>query len=221
MAFSLNQGLRKGLIWAAAGAIGIILLLDVDGWGTFAWSWAAPPLVQAAIASILAGLFLAIVRILPGNLFSLCLSRLALLFLLVAAAIVALPFVSSVFDRPVDIYDGIQTAVLAVIWAFLIPPVQRLLKRFEPKSTGRAIPPQPQSAFRPAQPAYAPKPAPPKPESISYADEGLYRRLLNAVGSDRDVAERLINYESERVPHASRNECIQRALDRLTHDRGW
>jgi hypothetical protein len=221
MAFSLNRWLWKGLIWAAAGAVGIILLFDVDGWGSFAWSWGAPLFVQAVSAAILAGLFLAIVRIISSNLFSLCLSRPALLLLLVVTASAALPFVSSVFDRPLDMYDGIQTVVLAVIWAFLTQPIRRLLKRFEPASARLAIPLQRESARRPAQPAYAPQSAPPEPESMSYSDEGLYRRLLSSVGGDRAKAKRLIDFEHTRAPYAGRDECIQRALDSLAHDRRW
>jgi hypothetical protein len=221
MAFSLKRELWKSLLWAAAGVVGTILFFDIDGWGTFVWSWLAPLLVQAIIALILTSLLLAAIRIISGNLFSRCLSRLILLLLLVATAIVALPFASG-FDRPLDIYDGIQTAVLAVIWVFLTPPIQRFLKSLQPTGARPATPLYGQSARRSAQSDYVPGPAPSEPESTAYtADRGRYSTLVNLVGSDPDKAERLIEFERGRAPHASREECIQRAIDSLAHDRRW
>jgi hypothetical protein len=226
MTFSLDPRLWKGLIWAtavaAAVAILIILFLDIDGWGTFAWSWLAPLFVQAVIALVLAGLFLALVRLVPGNFFSLCLSRPALLLLLVATSIAALLFISSIFDRSLDIYDSIQTIILAATWAFLTQPIQRLLKRFEPTGVRQVTSLYGQPARSSARPTYVPKPAPAEPESIAYtADRGRYSTLLNLVMGDRAKAERLIDFELGRAPYASREECIQRAIDSLGHDRRW
>jgi hypothetical protein len=210
MPFSLDPRLWKGLIWvvavAAAIAVLIILFLDIDGWGTFAWSWLAPLFVQAVIASILAGLFLALVRLAPGNFFSLCLSRLALLLLLVATSIAALLFISGIFDRSLDIYDSIQTIILAATWAFLTQPIQRLLKRFEPTGVRQVASPQRQSVRRWAQPA-------------TQTSEELYKNLLVKVMGNRETAERLIERERwSAPPNASRDELVKRAIEKWEHD---
>jgi uncharacterized protein YcfJ len=46
-----------------------------------------------------------------------------------------------------------------------------------------------------------------------------YRRLLRMTMGDRAQAERLIRYERRYAPDASREELIQRAIDRLEYDR--
>ena len=46
----------------------------------------------------------------------------------------------------------------------------------------------------------------------------LYNDLLRKVGGDHDAAERLITFERQRTPHATRKECLQRALQRWERD---
>lgn len=46
-----------------------------------------------------------------------------------------------------------------------------------------------------------------------------YRKLLRMTMGDREQAERLIRYERRYAPDASREQLIQRAIDRLEYDR--
>ncbi len=49
-------------------------------------------------------------------------------------------------------------------------------------------------------------------------EEDLYRNLLSKVRGDMDTAERLIENERRRAPHANRMECIRRAIQRWLND---
>jgi hypothetical protein len=46
----------------------------------------------------------------------------------------------------------------------------------------------------------------------------LYQDLLSKVRGDAATAERLIEYERERAPNASREELIRRAIERWEDD---
>ena len=48
--------------------------------------------------------------------------------------------------------------------------------------------------------------------------EDLYRNLLAKVGQDESLAERLIEYERTRTPHASRDDLIRSAIARWERD---
>jgi predicted nucleic acid-binding Zn-ribbon protein len=53
-------------------------------------------------------------------------------------------------------------------------------------------------------------------DALDQAD--LYNDLLRKVGGVHDAAERLIDFERRQSPHATRKECLQRALQRLERD---
>jgi hypothetical protein len=206
--YQFDQWLLKCLVWAivitAALTVFIALYFDVDGWGTFAWSWGAPLLAQAAVALTLSGALLTILRAAFRHLFNFFLSRLVLLGLFLATAVLALPFLAIVFNRPVDVYDAIQTGVLVIAFSFLTKPAKRFLKRFEPKDAGKPVPPQKQ------RPVFRPAPA---------TDGELYQNLLAKVMGDRETAERLIEYERGSAPrYASRDELVRRAIERWERD---
>jgi len=55
----------------------------------------------------------------------------------------------------------------------------------------------------------------PSTPPVSPDEEGLYEYLLQITGHDRDRAERLIEQERKKAPHAARMDLIQRAIDRL------
>jgi hypothetical protein len=69
-------------------------------------------------------------------------------------------------------------------------------------------------------------PTPSEPSTIDEAterqrsEEHLYDELLIFVQMDRDVADRLIEYEQKLFPKENRRKWIERARDRLLHDRG-
>jgi hypothetical protein len=46
-----------------------------------------------------------------------------------------------------------------------------------------------------------------------------YRQLLRRAGGDQNLVERLIAYEKQRAPAASREECIERAIMRWDRDK--
>ncbi|HEX5808494.1 MAG TPA: hypothetical protein VFY25_07490, partial [Anaerolineales bacterium] len=74
-------------------------------------------------------------------------------------------------------------------------------------------------------PAPGPTPAPnddgpiPNPPPSSEPEISPYENLLRMVGRDAATAERLIEYERRSAPNASRDELIQRAIERLLQDR--
>ena len=55
-------------------------------------------------------------------------------------------------------------------------------------------------------------------DDSSDADE-FERRLLTACAGDRDLVERLIQHERNRLPHLARWDAVQTALERLWADR--
>jgi hypothetical protein len=46
----------------------------------------------------------------------------------------------------------------------------------------------------------------------------LYQNLLNKVRGDAHLAQRLIDYERQRAPHASEGQIVQNAIDRWERD---
>jgi hypothetical protein len=74
------------------------------------------------------------------------------------------------------------------------------------------------------QPSVSPSPPPPQPSvppssGPSYDPKELFNELLSMVNGDKEVAQRLVDYEQERAPSADSSELIQRAIDRLIRDR--
>jgi len=198
-----NRSLLKRLVQVVilAQAVGILILiilavLDLDGWREFVWSVGVSFFAQAIIALILFGILL---TVLPAFKNFLAFSLSEPLLLGIAAAL-ALPFLSPVFHRPVDIYDVVQTIPLIVDLGSLAEPFKHFLKRLRPQQP-------PSRRRRPSGPT-----APPI-YSASDTSEALYRNLLNKVGGDRGTAERLIAYESKRAPYASRDELVKRAIE--------
>jgi hypothetical protein len=69
------------------------------------------------------------------------------------------------------------------------------------------------SSTSPPQPLVSPS------SGSSYDPKELYNELLSMVNGDKEVAQRLVDYEQERAPSADLSELIQRAIDRLIRDR--
>ena len=55
--------------------------------------------------------------------------------------------------------------------------------------------------------------------SLLSNERGLFNRLVAKSGGDSAVAERLIAFERQRAPQATRAELIRRAIERLELDR--
>ena len=55
--------------------------------------------------------------------------------------------------------------------------------------------------------------------SLLSNERGLFNRLVAKSGGDAAVAERLIAFERQRAPQATRAELIRRAIERLELDR--
>ena len=55
--------------------------------------------------------------------------------------------------------------------------------------------------------------------SLLSNERGLFNRLVVKAGGDAAVAERLIAFERQRAPQATRAELIRRAIERLELDR--
>ncbi|UCG84178.1 MAG: hypothetical protein JSW38_05010 [Dehalococcoidia bacterium] len=166
-------------------ALVVLAILDLEGWRAFVWSVLVSFVVQAIIALILFVVLRAVLRVFKDLL------RFVLpdLLLLSIAAVLALPFLSLVFHRPVDIYDVVQTIPLIVDLPLLIGRFERFVNRIRMRQA------------RPGQ------------RSPFYGD------LVHRVGGDRSVADRLIEYERKRAPHVSRDELVKRAIERLERDK--
>lgn len=65
-------------------------------------------------------------------------------------------------------------------------------------------------------PASSPKGEAPQ---TSESENELFSKLVNMVGGESEVAERLINFERRQAPKAPRRELIERAIERLLRDR--
>ena len=59
------------------------------------------------------------------------------------------------------------------------------------------------------------------PDQVSlHVNEGLYKDLLNKARGDKELAQRLIEYERKYIPDASEDELVQNAIDRWERDNG-
>jgi hypothetical protein len=58
----------------------------------------------------------------------------------------------------------------------------------------------------------------PSPPPIPPEENNLYQDLINKTGGDRDLVERLIEFESKYAPNARRMELIRRAIERWLKD---
>lgn len=74
-----------------------------------------------------------------------------------------------------------------------------------------------------AGPVYVQDPKPPQGKEDPYQNQqhtkqDLYQRLLSKTRNDRDLADRLIEYERKRNPGLSETELIKNAIERLERD---
>jgi hypothetical protein len=190
------SSLLKWLIVLLILGAAVVAVLDVDGWRAFVFDIALAFFVQAVIALVLFGVFVAILGAVSFR------SRNALLSAFFVAAIVALPVMNSVFHRSLDIYDAAQTVVLIMVFSLLLEPAKRFFRSLEPS---------------PAVPPPAGRPTPLTTWTTLHASES-YRELLNLARGDKELVERLIEYERKYTPYASREERTRSALERWIRD---
>jgi len=183
----------------------VILILDIGGWGTFALDIAKSIAVQAIVAIVLLGIALVILTFAEETyVFSLSGVAISAIFSLVP--LLALPALPIVFKRPVDIYDGLQTLVLGLVFYRLAGEVRRRRVR---STLGRSVTWQRAPSSK----------LPPFPtRSTTSAQRQLYQRLLAMAMGDTEKVERLIEYERRLAPYANREELLHRAIVRWERD---
>jgi hypothetical protein len=195
-----------------------VLILDVGGWGTFTLDIARSLAVQIIGAVVLLGIVLAILESLDQASYF-APSRYVLSAIFVLAPVAVLPFLPIAFRRHFDVYDAIQTLALVAVFYGLagiywddrwrrssIPPLAR------PREPGLPLPPNPSVPF-----TLAPKPPDPT-APVEHVREDLYQNLLAKVMHDREIVERLIEYERRYTPNASREELLRGAIIRWERD---
>jgi hypothetical protein len=204
----------KGTLLAYLGtalvliAILVVLILDIDGWGTFALDIAKSLAVQLIATMVLLGLVLAIVEERSrASYFGP--SRYVVTAIFILAPVLALPVLPIVFKRPIDVYDGIQTLILTVVFYSMAGQYR---DDFWRRSLGRR-------SARSREPDFTFPSKPSEPiQPIEREREDLYQNLLRKVTGDRRIVERLIAYERSRAPHASTEELLRSAIIRWERD---
>lgn len=197
-----NPSVFKRLTLLVIPVVLVILVLDVDGWGTFLLNVAFTLFVQIAIATMLFGWLVIVVDIVKGALNFTSLSRNVRLGVFLTSVIVALPLIGRVFHRPVDIYDIAQT-VLVIAGGLLLEPRIRFLVGPPIDQTPRRDVDGPTAAAVGVAP---------------YANSELYRNLLNKAAGNKEMVGRLIEYERKRKPYASQEELLRDAIERWEQD---
>lgn len=180
----------------------VIIVLDVDGWGAFLLDVAFTLFVQIVIAIMLFGGLMIVVDIVKSGLHFAPLSQNIGRGIFLISVIVALPSIGIVFHRPVDIYDIAQT-VLILASGLLFQPLKRFF----------VTPPIDRTPHRPVD-----GPTASTGGAASYASSELYRNLLNKTGGDKEMVERLIEYERNRKPYARREDSMRSAIERWEQD---
>jgi FlaA1/EpsC-like NDP-sugar epimerase len=123
-----NTSLFRWLTLLVMLALLVVVVLDVDGWGTFLLNVAFTLFVQISMALILLGCLMVVVDIVKGALNFTSLSQYIQLGIFLASVIAVLPLIGIVFHRPVDIYDIAQT-VLVIVGGLLFVPLKRFFMR--------------------------------------------------------------------------------------------
>jgi hypothetical protein len=215
-----RRGVYVALAIAGGVALLVILILDIDGWGTFCLDVGKSCAAQAVIASFLFGVLM-IPLLLLRNGFGLSLSLPIMLVAFVVAAAAALPVLPRLFQRPVDVYDIGQTIALCVAFYFVARRIERRVKRSSP----RPLSAPPDSPTRPVMRRTPPSSrrtvstggsVPTRSRSAGY--QSLYQNLLRKVGGDHRTVARLIEYERRRKPNASDRELFENAIWRWEND---
>ncbi len=193
-----------------AFAIGLVILLDFGGWGGFLLAMGLSLLVQGSAALLLFGVLVggAMLAIPPPRP---ALPNIALIIAFSFATLLALPLLPYVFDRALDLVDGLQCVILIAAFTLFMDPVYDYLGEFAWNLTQPAYTPPPPAPFAEVDDEWEPF-LDPRPHLEANAN---YQHLLTIARGDRETVERLIDIERARAPHESKEALIERALDKL------
>jgi hypothetical protein len=154
-------------------------------------------LIQVLIAVILFGLLLVVAGFLQRTIYGSPLSIRKQIGLVVIALVFSLPILGQVLQRFLDIYDVMQTILLAAAVYFLYAPVRRLLTRRGILTNSF----EPQAAV---------------PQAVKVSTQ--YRQFVDALKGDWQTADRLITLERRKDPRAGWQMWVERAHARLIRD---
>jgi hypothetical protein len=131
-------------------ALLVVQIQDYDGWGTFMVDVAKASAVQLVAALVLLAVMLAVLQV-RGQDSGKPPSSSAVWAAFVLAPVLVLPVLPVVFQRPIDVYDGIQTLALLAIFCWLGSYYRENLWKRSPR-------PEPESAYAPGPQDREPKP---------------------------------------------------------------
>jgi len=200
-----NQILLKWLGVILVLVLAVVIILNPDGWGKFILDLAGSLGAQLFITLVLFGISLIALNLLTDVQVQ-NLSRWVLVGIFSLSAILALLPLPVIFDRSLDVYDGVQTVILIASFSLLTEPFRSFWRRTK-SSSGQ----------RPSVSTF-PRPREKSARPLSHTDSALYQSLLKKVLHDRGTAERLIEYERRRAPHAPREELVKSAIVRWERD---
>jgi hypothetical protein len=194
------------LFAALAGAVALallgILVFNAGGWGTLVLDLALSFGAHLLMAMALLSLLLLSLRALSRERLDSILSRTTLTLVFLVIAVAVLPLVPLLFGRSLDVYDALQTIVMAAAFFLLVEPVTALLGAASRGSSAGRARSRTLRALR-----------------YGRTERKLRRELMSKVLGDEATADRLVAYERRRAPGASLEEHLKRALGRLGRDR--
>jgi hypothetical protein len=178
------------------------IVFNWDDWRTFLLDVAKTLSVQLFIAVLIFAWLIAIysmVRIIFGMRH---VSKNGLINIFLASTILALPFISLIFQRPIDLYDLGQTALIVVV-GLLCGSFQRTLSDFR-RNLRKGFSPKRTSKFTALQ--------------MNSVNKVVYQNLLLKARGDKELVERLVEYEYTRSPNASLRSLMDSAVVRWELD---
>lgn len=198
----------------------LIIVFDIDKWGTFFFDVTFTLVIQVVITLLLYKwidtilYWLNIIRQRPST------TRLVKVFIFLGTTMIALPLVGQAFQRPLDIYDFMQTffiAVVIIIWQretfshflndFRSSWVEVRKRPHTSDSTRTQKQPTPPLSNRRSNARKLPN-----PNNVNY------QNLLMKARGDAGVVARLIEYEREHAPWKSEDELMETAIVRWERD---
>jgi len=197
-----SSWLPAALAAAVAPPLLVTMTFNVNGRSTFVLDLLLSFGAHLLMAMALLSLLLLALRVLIRERLDSILSRPTLTLIFLAIAVAVLPLVPILLDRSLDLYDALQTIVMAAAFFFLVEPVRALLRATPWKSSVGGA----RSRLL-------------RTQRYGRTERKLRRELMNKVLGDEATADRLVAYERRRAPRDSLEEHLKRALGRLDRDR--
>ncbi len=205
-------------------ALLVIIIFDLDGWGSLVLELVMAFVVQAILAFLLTASGMGFLRLFKSRFAERMLSPVPMTALFSAGALLALPLIGLLQQRRLDILDLIQTAGLVTFFFFAVFFIQHTLHQ---ASLADGLEPKPYDLPQHLiHPAASTQPHQPQPEGVLTAkanpeqaspqfwptETDAYRELLELVGNDAAKANRLIESASHRAPNARREKWIRDSI---------